>query len=109
MALKIFEGRLSRVAYIIKTAYILLGVSLLSGVLAVIFGRELFDSQLTLPLIVLTLILVIPITVRRLHDIGYPGATLIGVLFFGFLFPAVLAVFSLALFLWPSKNKENPY
>lgn len=104
---KYFQGKLSRKPYLIKTIYILLIVSVIGGVLAAVFGNDVFFNEIMPILMFLGIIFVIPITTQRLHDIGYSGWLALLMVLIGWLFPTVGVVFGLSLFVWPSKIKNQ--
>lgn len=106
---KYFQGKLSRKPYLIKTIYILLILSVIGGVLAAVFGNNVFFNEIMPILMFLGILFVIPITTQRLHDIGYSGWLALLMVLIGGLFPTVGAVFGLCLFIWPSKVINNRY
>ena len=100
--LKLFDGRLGRLHYF-------LGVIFIEGVSALILTIA--------PSIVLSLLLTaltLPIAVRRVHDIGFPGFWAVGRFlsyfsYFGGIYIAIALVFDLCLYIIRGTQGVNKY
>ena len=95
----LFKGRLGRLHYFLGTLVILGSAALI----LYLYPNVYIDTLFT--------ILTVPITVRRLHDIGFPGFWAIGgyLGYLGGAFILITIVFNLCLYIIPGSREANNY
>ncbi len=100
---RIFQGRLARKHYFLAHIYILFPIAFIGGVMGSLLGLNSFEMGIFIGSVLFPII-IIPVTVRRLHDLGLSGwvlpifflvpylgnnfslQILVGLLFSGYLF-----------------------
>ncbi len=111
---KIFQGRLGRKHFFLTYVYILMPMAFAITILGSMMGMDptgltFFMSSILFPIII------IPTTVRRLHDLGLSGWIMIAILLIPYigsnismnLLASILV--SGYLFLYPGKSEPNKY
>jgi uncharacterized membrane protein YhaH (DUF805 family) len=107
--MKIFQGRTNRRDYAIAVLAVILITAVISTPLAMTLPKEMFQ-QIVLGVQIVAILALLPVTVRRMQDVGHSGVWVlmaqIASVFGYFVWSALISVL---LLFWAGKKDESEY